>query len=391
MKIYYESSTASKLPARYPDNYPKEIVKGEGCYIFDKEGRKYVDFVNALGPIILGYRFPAVDEAVKKAITDCGTIFSLSHPLERKLADLLCDLLPSAEMVRFAHNGKDVTEAAIRVARYCTEREKVLSFSYHGAADVFMACTKADKGVPKCLKDTIVDFDYNDIETVQKHLEKEDVAAVILEPHTIRMPENYFLKKLRDLCNCFDTVLIFDEVVSFPRYPGYSAQALFNVMPDLTCVSKGMANGYPISALVGKEKYMSELGDGEVFFSTTFGGNLIGVSAAIATLEYMRDNDVPKHLYQIGKDFRQGITENPYIKTTGLEWRQFFECSDENRQKIWQETIKEGVFFGVPIFFNYSMSFEVIGDVCNKLNRVIARLPDIKLEGRASSEVFKKR
>ncbi len=384
--LNYSSSTASKQPHRFPSNYPKEIVKGKGVYIYDKKGNRYIDFMCSLGPIILGYRYPVVDEAVQKAIRDYGTIFSLSHPLERTLADILCEMVPCAEMVRFAHNGKDVTEAAIRLARHITGKEKVLSFSYHGASDVFIACSKTDKGVPKCLKDTIYDFDYNDFEAVKKYFDKYEIAAVILEPHTIRHPKDNFLKFLRDICTQNNALLIFDEIVTFPRYPGYSAQVFFGVTPDLTCVSKGMANGFPISALVGREMYMKHFEDGEVFFSTTFGGNLIGVSAAIATLKEVMDKDVPSHLWKMGTMFNLGIGGD---KLEGIMCRQFFKVSDIDRQKIMQEMLKRGVFFGIPILFNYSMKPKHIKEVVNKFKEL--DLENIEIEGEKIKEVMKKK
>lgn len=384
----YTPSTASKQIARFPANYPAEIVSAKGAYIKDKEGRKYLDFCCALGPIILGYRFDEVDNAVIKAIRDEGTVFTLSHPKERALANILCEMIPCAEMVRFAQNGKDVTEAAIRLARHITSNELILSFSYHGCSDVFMACTKADKGVPQCLKLTITDFDYNDIKTVNQLFEKHKVAGVILEPHTIRRPRENFLSELRALCDFYGALLIFDEVVSFPRYPQFSAQAYFGVTPDLCCVSKGMANGYPISALVGKKKYMEWLRDNGVFFSTTFGGNLVGVSAAIATLNFIKEHNVPEYLWELGAALK--VEANDKMRFNGLKCRQFMKCEDDVRQKIWQEMIKQDVFFHVPIFFNYSMTIEEMIETGRKLDQTIASLDTTEIQGHTMSEVFKK-
>lgn len=381
-------STASKQPERFPVNYPKRIVSGKGAYITDENGKEYLDFCCSLGPIILGYRNEEVDEAVKKAITDYGTIFSLSHPKEQELAEVLCEMIPSAEMVRFAQNGKDPTEAAVRLSRHITGREKVLSFSYHGASDVFMACTKADKGVPDCLKLTISEFDYNE----NFELDPKDLpAAIIMEPHTIRMPGKMWLEKIRAACDLYGIILIFDEVVSFPRYKGYSAQAQFNVIPDLTCISKGMANGYPISALAGKERYMKELKDGGVFFSTTFGGNLIGVSAALKTLEIIKRDNIVQKIEHLGKWFKASVRSTSQFKLKGIYQRQFFDCDDDVRQKIWQEAIKEGIFFHVPIFFNASMTMDDMERAGKILNSITSRLDKIQIEGEPIKDVFKKR
>lgn len=385
------ANTASKQEIRYPSNYPKYIESGEGCYVFDRKGNKYIDFVCSLGPIILGHSYSVVDDAVRARLSS-GILFSMPHRAEDELAEIICDMIPSAEMVRFTTNGKDATEAAVRLARHITGREVILSFSYHGAVDTFMASSPVTNGVPKCLKKLIYEFDYNDIKKVEELFKKHKVACVIMEPHTIRMPENGFLKYTKQMCKKNGALLIFDEIVSFPRYPGYSAQKYFNVFPDLTCISKGMANGYPISALVGRREYMKELKDGGVFVSTTFGGNLVGCSASIATLKEVRDEDVPNWLQYRGKQFYDEIHPNPYFKKVGLPWRQFFEYKDKETQtKFMQELIKEGVFLGIPIFFNFSMDILDIRHATRAINRVIDRMDKVKLEGHEIKEVFKKR
>jgi glutamate-1-semialdehyde 2,1-aminomutase len=389
-RIAGNANTASKSYLRYPDNYPSYISKGEGAYIYDEAGNKYLDFVCSLGPIILGHRFPQVDEAVIKTIKDTGTIFSLPHKMENELANLLAEMIPCAEMTRLTHNGKDATEAAIRLARGLTEREIILTFSYHGAADVFMTITGTHKGTPECLKLTIVDFNYNDCERVAELMSKYDVAAIILEPHTIKPPKKGFLQFLREITLEKHSLLIFDEVVSFPRYPGFSASKFFEVEPDLMCISKGMANGYPISALVGKKRYMEELRDHGIFVSTTFGGNLIGVSAAIATLKFIRDNNVPQRLEELGNCLKIDNRNKSKVALQGYPWRRFFKCKEDKRQKLQQDLIQKGYFLGVPIFFNYSMTKEALQEFSIELNKTIANLDNITVAGRHITEVFKK-
>jgi len=395
-KIPGGAQTASKQENRYPSNYPKQILKGDGCYVLADDGKRYLDFVCSLGPILLGHRYPRVTDAVVKAITEEGTIFSLSHPKEGQLAEMLYEMIPSCDMVRYATNGKDVTEAAVRLSRFMTGKSTILSFSYHGAVDTFMACTEANAGVPEMLKYMISDFDYNDFNEVDKLFMYRDVGTVIMEPHTIRDQTDRdgegFLDYMRWICDKYGALLIFDEIVTFGRYPGFSAQAYYNIYPDLTCISKGMANGFPISALVGKEKYMKHLKDKEVFFSTTFGGNLVGLSAAIATIEELVEKRVDEHLQAIGERFRNRIKKNPYFTPIGVPWRQFFEYKDNHTRDIFlQELIKEGVFMGVPIFFNYSMKNKDIDFATDAINKVIDRMPQCKLEGTGASEVFKKK
>lgn len=381
-------NTASKSELRYPDNYPKKIVRGNGQFVYDENGKEYLDMVCSLGPIILGHHDPDVDRAVIKTIQTYGNIFSLAHPMEEELAEILHEMIPSAEMTRLMHNGKDPCEVAIRLARHITGREKVLSFSYHGCSDVFMAITKTDKGVPKCLKKTIEDVDYNDMSVLNK-IKSRKYAAFILEPHTIRNPKDGYLEKIRNACTKSGTVLIFDEVVSFPRYLRYSAQATFRVTPDLTCISKGMANGFAISALVGKKALMKELRDGGVFASTTFGGNLVGVSAAIATLNKIRKNNITTYIHHLGLNLC--LAPSDRVKLVGVPSRQFLECSDEDRQKIWQEMIERRVLMNVPIFFNNAMTKENMEYVSENLDIIIDNLDDIQIKGRRTNEVFKKR
>jgi glutamate-1-semialdehyde 2,1-aminomutase len=371
MRIAQGCNTSSKAEGRYPENYPKKIQRGDGAYVWDEAGNRYIDFVCSLGPITLGHH--AVDDAVHLAIMDRGTIFSLAHPYEEKLAELLAELIPCAEMSKLFHNGGDATIFAVELAKYYTKRNKVFTFSYHGS--IFEAMYK-----------DAIKFDYNEMPPID-----DETACVIMEPHTIRAPEEGYLDAIREACDDYGALLIFDEVVSFPRYPQMTAQKTFGVLPDLCCISKGMANGYPISALCGFEEYMKHIADGELFASTTFGGNLVGVSAAIETLERFRDRGVSGALNNLGRQFREGVKENPFVKVVGsINSRLFFECSDENRQKIWQEMIKLGVMFNVPIFFNYAMTLEDIDETLLKLNYVIERLPETKLVGRKATEVFKK-
>jgi len=388
----YLHSTASKQPGRFPSNYPKWVIKGEGAYVFDEDGKKYLDYCMALGPIILGYRYPEVDEAVIKTIQDEGTIFSLQHPKERVLADLICEMLPGMQKVKFAHNGKDVTAAAVRLARRVSGRDLVVSFSYHGSTDVFLASDKADKGVPQELKKLITTFEYNDFERMAELFKKygHQIACVIMEPQTIKKPKKDYLETIREYCTDNKSLLIFDEVVSFPRYKRFSAQSFYKVKPDLTCISKAMANGYAISTLAGVEKYMNEFADGGVFNSTTFGGNLVGVSAAIATLNIVKDQNVPEYLDEIGGIFKERL--KGVIKLKGTHnCRQFLGCEDDVRVKVWQEAIKRGIFLHVPIFFSYSHSKKDIVLTTENITDIVKNIDKIKVEGEMPSEVFKKK
>lgn len=284
------AQTFSKSKLQYPKNSPLFLTHGQGGLVWDVDGNEYVDLVGGLLPNILGYRDPDVDTAIRAQLNK-GISFSLATDLEYKLAEKLKELIPCADMTRFGKNGTDVTTAAIRLARHCTGRDRVLSSGYHGWNDTFICHDPVrNSGVPSGVAELTTNFTYGDIVQVRKYLDTRNYACCIVEPET----DQAFLRQLRTACNATGTTLIFDEIITGFRFDLGGAQKLYGVTPDLATFGKAMANGMPISALVGKKKFMSEME--HICFSGTFFGEALSLAAALATIEKMQREDVLGHI-----------------------------------------------------------------------------------------------
>ena len=278
------SQTFSKSRTHYPNGVsPLFLTDGEGARVRDVDGNDYIDFVNSLCAVTLGYKDPDVDAAVR-AMLDHGVILSLPHPIETEVAELICAMVPCAEMVRFGKNGSDATAGATRVARAATGRDHVAVCGYHGWQDWYIGSTLRNRGVPKATQALTHPFLYNDLASLEAVFaaHPREVAAVILEPMNVEYPAPGFLEGLRALTQRHGTVLVFDETITGFRYANGGAQELFGVTPDLACFGKGLANGYPVSAVAGRRDLMMQME--EVFFSFTFGGEMLSLAAAKAVL-----------------------------------------------------------------------------------------------------------
>lgn len=286
---------------------PSYMDHGEGCYIYDVDGNKFIDFMCALGPITVGYNDPTVNEAVIKQVNKFAS-GSLQSELEVQLAEKLCEIIPCAEMVRFVKNGSDATTAAIRLARAYTGREVVLMSGYHGMHDWSIGASQNNKGVPKAVCELTKNFIYNDLVDLENKLKENEVAAVILEPIQSNGPKEGYLEGVNELTHKYGAILIFDEVVSGFHYALGGAQEVFGVSPDLVAFGKGMGNGYPISAVAGRKDLLEQIEQG-VFISTTFGGDSIAMAASLATLNILSQPGCYDHIIRIGTIIRNGIQE----------------------------------------------------------------------------------
>jgi glutamate-1-semialdehyde aminotransferase len=236
-----------------------------------------------------------------------GITFSLVHPLEVETAELLREVIPNAESVRFSKTGAEVTSAAVRLARAYTGRDKVLCCGYHGWHDWYIGVLPRDRGVPQAVKDLVHTFNYNDIQSVIAALD-EETACVILEPMVFDEPQNDFLVELRDACTENGSLLIFDEMWTGFRLALGGAQEHFGIDADLACFSKAIANGMPLAAITGRQEIM-QLFDEEVFFFSTFGGEALSLAAAVATIDQMRENDVAAYLARQGQKLKDGYNK----------------------------------------------------------------------------------
>ena len=270
---------------------PYFAAKAKGAVFWDEDGHSYVDFCNALCAVTLGYADPDVNAAAIAQIAE-GSVFSLSHRLEAEVAERICAMVPCAEAVRFGKNGSDATSGAIRVARAYTGRDRVLTCGYHGWQDWSIGATARHKGVPKAVRELTTTFPYNDLAALEALLfaHTGEVAAIIMEPMNVTAPAPGYLQGVRRLADRHGVVLIFDETITGFRLDKGGAQALFGVTPDLATFGKGLANGFPLSAVVGKKALMAEME--EVFFSFTMGGEAVSLAAAKAVLDKLEREPV---------------------------------------------------------------------------------------------------
>ena len=299
------SQTHSKVPRESLRGIePCYLVRGEGCRVWDVDGNEYVDFRAGLGPITLGYAYPAVVEAVQKQAAD-GFVYSYAHPLEVALAKDLIELIPCAEQVRFLKTGGEAMAAAHRLARAYTKRDIILSSGYHGWVN-----TMTRPGVPEVVQSVYEALPWGDTQAFEDALKRnpENVAAISVACDYVGMDQALgFLGELRRLSDEHGALLIYDEVVTGFRLRTGGAQELFGVIPDLSVFAKGMSNGVPLSCYVGKRDIMETVREAAV--SSTFGGDALGLAAARAVIGVYRTEEVIETLWARGEQLHRGVNE----------------------------------------------------------------------------------
>lgn len=303
------SQTFSKSRVQYPVGVsPLFIDRGEGSKIWDIDGNEYVDFVNSLLAVSIGYNHASVNAAVIEQLKK-GVSFTLPSKLEYEVASLLVDIVPCAEMVRFGKNGSDATSAAIRLARAYTKRDFVAVCGYHGWHDWYIGTTTKNLGVPTATAELTFSFPYNDIDALERLLKsnKNKFAAIIMEPINAVYPKPGYLEAVKELANQHKVVLIFDEICTGARLAPGGAQELFDVTPDLCVMGKGLANGHPLSAVMGKREIMELCS--EIFFSSTFGGETLSLAAAKQVLTMVQSGVVTKKLEETGLTIIKGVKD----------------------------------------------------------------------------------
>jgi glutamate-1-semialdehyde 2,1-aminomutase len=286
---------------------PLFIDKAKGCQVWDVDGNKYIDLVSSLASVTLGYGDQRVDGAVRKQLKK-GVSFSLPGILEAEVAEMICALVPSAEMVRFGKNGTDATSAAVRLARAYTGKDRVLVCGYHGWQDWYIGSTTRNKGVPEAVSGLTETFKYNDLDSLRQIVDaRTDIACVVMEPMNAIYPEPGFLEGIREITKNHGIVLVFDETITGFRFSEGGAQELFNVIPDLSTFGKGIANGYPLSVITGKREIMMEME--EIFFSGTFGGELLSLAAAKKVLELHLEKKITPTLMESGLSLNHEVNQ----------------------------------------------------------------------------------
>jgi glutamate-1-semialdehyde 2,1-aminomutase len=307
------------------------VTKGEGAYIWDADGNRYIDYRLGFGPIILGHAFPEVVDRVTKAIKD-GTVFAWTTPLEISVAERIVRMT-GVDKVRLANSGTEATMHALRIARGYTGRERFIKFEgqYHGMHDYVLFSTassayqamgsrrnpinvQSSSGIPEGIRQYVINLPFNDFERLEETVEARwhELAAILVEPllgnAASVMPRPGWLEKMRELCDRYGVVLIFDEVKTGFRIANGGAQEYFGVRADLVTYAKALGNGFPIAAIGGSDAVMGVIGEG-VGQGGTYCGNAVGVAAADATLQILEEKPIIQTIYEYGKLLMEGIDE----------------------------------------------------------------------------------
>jgi glutamate-1-semialdehyde 2,1-aminomutase len=308
------------------------IDHGEGAYIWDMDGKRYIDYRLGFGPIILGHAEPRVTKKVQEAI-EGGTVFAWTTPLEISVAERICRLT-GVDKVRLTNTGSEATFHALRIARAYTGREKFIKFEgqYHGMIDYFMFGTASSNeevlgprdnwraapnttGIPKGIAEYVYNLPFNDLEMLEEMLAKkhEEIAAIFVEPILGNaagiLPKPGYFERMRELCTQYGIVLIFDEVKTGFRVANGGAQEYFGIRADLVTYAKSLGNGFPIAAIGGKEEVMMTIQPGKMAHGGTYSGNVVGAAAADATLEILENEPIIETINARGKALMEGIDE----------------------------------------------------------------------------------
>jgi len=303
-----------------PEQWPPYYARAKGAEVWDLDGRKFVDMSYAgIGSCILGYADADVDDAVRAAI-DAGSMCTLNAPEEVELADLLCELHPWADMVRYARCGGEAMAVAVRIARARSGREKVAFCGYHGWHDWYLAANLpqgdaldehllpglAPAGVPASLSGTALPFHYNRLDELERIVaaNRGELAAIVMEPVRSTEPLAGFLESVRALADDTGAVLVFDEVTAAFRATTGGIHLRYGVAPDIAVFAKAISNGYPMAAIIGRGDVMSAA-EGS-FISSTYWTERIGPTAALATIRKHRERDVVRHLEEMGRLVQEG-------------------------------------------------------------------------------------
>lgn len=401
------TQTLAKGPTQFSNGVaPKYLIKAKDARVWDADGNVYLDFNMGIGPIILGYCNSEIDTAIRTQLED-GITFSLMHPLEVELAELMRECIPNAESIRFSKTGCDVTSAAVRLARAFTGREKILCCGYHGWHDWYVATTARNAGIPACASELTSTFKYNDINSVLQSMDT-NTACVILEPLVFEAEQNGFVSELRRLCDQNGALLIFDEMWTGFRCALGGAQEFLGVRSDLSVFSKAMANGMPISAIAGRQEVMALLEE-DVFFFTTFGGETLSLAASIACINFIRKNDVIAHIDRLGRVLLEGVNKivcelsMDYISVIGYPFRTTMNFAAyradpfEMKTLVQQEMIRRGILWSGFHNLCYAHSREDIDYLLDAYAEVMPHLKaavekgDIKaqLKGETLQPVFR--
>lgn len=388
------------------------LDQGMGATVWDTKGNKYIDFTCALGPNLV----PICDYRINTAIMEQlskGISFSTPTAIEQKLCNKLIDIIPGCESCKLLKNGKDVTTAAVKLARAYTGRDIILKCGYNGGDDWALVHENGAKGIPNDTKKYTKIFKYNDIKSVEYFFDgyPDKIAGVIFELVQGNGPENGFLEKVYDLCHDNGALFIADEVVTGARFALGGAAEYYGIMPDLTCIGKAYGGGMPISAVCGRKDIMSLIDTGEAFISTTFGGETLSIAAALATIEILEQPGTYEHIWSLGRMMLDGLQQaiDRYklscIETIGLpphcglEFKDVGSLDYLDLLSIYeQRMLNEGIITSDTGFISLAHTIDDISHFVDSANKamddiqkaIIQDSTEGILTGRKVSPVFKR-
>ncbi len=382
----------SKRPEMFlPDKWPSYFSKAKGCSVWDLEGRELIDMsIMGIGTNLLGYGNEEVDEAVRRTI-NLGNMSTLNCPEEVFLAEKLIEIHPWAEMARFARSGGEANAIAIRIARASSGKDKIAICGYHGWHDWYLATNLQNNsnlsehilpgldpiGVPKNLSGTTFPFQFNNFQQLLKIVDNNDLAAIKMEVERINPPENDFLEKVRDLCDEKNIILIFDECTSGFRETLGGIHLKHNVSPDICMFGKALGNGYAITSVIGKKKFMQAAQ--KTFISSTFWTERIGPTAALKTLEVMKKLKSWEYVSALGDKVRSiwrnlAIENNLSISIVGIKPIPQFIINSKDFLKyktfITQEMLKEGYLSSNIVFISMAHNEKILEQYNEKLKNI---------------------
>jgi len=395
----------SKRPEMFlPDYFPPYYSKAKGGYVWDLDGNKMLDMSTmGIGSCIIGYADEEINAAVQECINN-GSMSSLMAPEEVELAKLLLELHPWAEMVRYAKGGGDAMAVAVRIARAATGKDIVLFSGYHGWHDWYLSANLADDkaldgqllkglnphGVARGLKGTSYPFYYNNKEEFLELLRKygDNVGGVVLEAVRGSKPEPGFFETIMEETKKRNIPLIIDEVTSGFRLTCGGSHLVYGIQPDICVFAKGMANGYPMAAIIGKKKFMDAAQDS--FISSTFWTERIGLVAAVATIKKMKKDNVQAHLVDCGNQIQNGwkrLAEKHglNVKVTGIPPLSHLSFIDDPlplKTLFTQEMLKRGIMAKDSYYASFAHKQEHIDCYLAAVDEVFAILAEAHQQGK---------
>lgn len=380
--------TNSKRPeALVMGVYPTHVARGHGGYLYDHDGKRYMDFICGLGTNLLGYGHELVNRAIEGQLRH-GYSHSLATHLEVETAEKLKELFPFVDAVKFLKTGGEATSAAIRIARAATGRDVVLSDGYHAWHDEFVSLTDPALGVPRAPSYPRAIRKLADLKDIDA-----TVAAVIVEPvitdHSRERRE--YLQNLRETCTRHGAMLIFDEVITGFRWPRFSVSAYWGITPDLICLGKAIANGMPLAAVGGKFSVMNAA---EYFISSTYAGETLSLAAAKATMTLLQTKHDVEWLWKQGQAFMDEFNSMwpAGLTIEGYPSRGILKGDAMAKGLFMQEACKAGLLFGPSWFFNFPHAGDW-RDAMVAIKGIMTRIQggSVKLEGELPRSPFAQR